>query len=90
MPPQEQRHRVYLFFQSYNGWHCQFLESDLKTSLPRQLHFKSSAKVIELVERTGGFSDLESRLAMNHGLELGRGGVFLSQTVEQYRKLKAR
>ena len=80
MPPQEQHHRLYLSFQSSNGWHCQFLEPDLKTSVPRQLHFKSSDKLIELVERAGGFPDLESRLAMNHGLEIGRGGVFLSLT----------
>ncbi len=31
--------RVYLSFQLRNGWHCQFLEEDLKASLPRKLHF---------------------------------------------------
>ena len=85
---QNYQHRVYLSYQSRNGWYCQFLEQDLKTSLPRQLHFASSDKVIELVERAGGFPDQESRLAMNHGLEIGRGGVFLSLTEEQYRRLK--
>jgi hypothetical protein len=25
-----------------NGWQCQFLEADLKTSLPRRLHFATS------------------------------------------------
>jgi hypothetical protein len=49
-------------FQCRNGWHCQFLEQDLKTALPRKLHFASSAKVIELVERGGGITDQESRL----------------------------
>jgi hypothetical protein len=34
-----------------NGWNCQFLEVDLKTPLPRKLHFTSTEKVIELVER---------------------------------------
>ena len=33
------------------GWNCQFLEVDLKTPLPRKLHFTSTEKVIELVER---------------------------------------
>jgi hypothetical protein len=82
------RHRVYLSFQSRNGWYCQFLERDLKTVLPRRLHFASADKVIELVERAGGFPDQESRLAMNHGLEIGRGGMFLNLTEEQYTKLR--
>ena len=39
-----------------NGWDCQVLEVDLKTSLPRKLHFTSSNMVIELVERAGAVS----------------------------------
>ena len=70
------------------GWHCQFLEADLKTPLPRKLHFTSSDKIIELVERAGGFKDQESRLMLNQGISMGRGGVFLSLTEEQYAKLK--
>jgi hypothetical protein len=45
------RRRVYLSFQDRRGWQCQFLEADLKTPLPRKLHFASSHKIIELVER---------------------------------------
>ena len=82
------RRRVYMSFQSRNGWHCQFLEPDLKTSLPRKLHFSSSDKIIELVERAGGFPNLESRQALDHGIEIGRGGVFLELTKEQYSKLR--
>jgi hypothetical protein len=81
---------VYLFFQCRNGWHCQFLEADLKTALPRKLHFASPDKVVELVERGGGFPDQESRLMVNQGIEVGRGGVFLSLTDEQYAVLKKR
>lgn len=86
--PQEQRHRVYLSFQLRDGWHCQFLEQDLKNSLPRKLHFTSSDNVIELIERGGGFTDQDSRSMVNHGIEMGRGGIFLSLTDEQYEKLK--
>lgn len=88
MPSENQRHRVYMSFQDRYGWHCQFLEADLKTPLPRKLCFASSEKIIELVERGGGFSDQESRLMVNQGIEMGRGGVFLSLTEEQYVKLK--
>jgi hypothetical protein len=48
---------VYLSFQFRDGWQCQFLEQDLKTALPRKLHFASSDKLIELVKRAGGFTN---------------------------------
>jgi hypothetical protein len=88
MTSQEVRHRVYLSFQCRYGWHCQFLEQDLKTPLPRKLHFASSDKVVELVERGGGLSNLESRQALDQAIEIGRGGVFLNLTEEQYARLK--
>ena len=56
------RHRVYMSFQCRYGWHCQFLEQDLKTPLSRKLHFSSSEEVIELVERGGGLTDQLSPL----------------------------
>jgi hypothetical protein len=90
MPPQEQTHRVYLSFQCRKGWHCQFLEADLQTPLPKRLHFASSDKVVELVERAGGFTDQETRLMVNQGIEKGRGGIFLRLTEEQYAKLRKR
>jgi len=74
------RHRVYLSFQDRNGWQCQFLEADLKTPLPRKLHFTSPDKIIEIVERGGGLRDQESRLMLQPGISLGRGGVFLNLT----------
>jgi hypothetical protein len=58
MASQNDHYRVYMSFQSRNGWHCQFLEADLKTSLPRKLHFASPEKIIELVERGGGIPAL--------------------------------
>src|ERR1035441_720707 len=42
MPSQNDRHRVYMSFQDRQGWHCQFLEQDLKTPLPKKLHFAAS------------------------------------------------
>jgi hypothetical protein len=83
MPPQDDRHKIYLYFQYLNGWQCQFLEADLKTSLPRRLHFTSAAKVIELVERGGGITDQKSRLMLDQAIATGRGGVFLSLRDEQ-------
>lgn len=81
-------HRVYVSFMDRHGWHCQFLEADLQTPLLRRLHFKSPEKIIELVERVGGFKDQESRLMLDQGIAKGRGGVFLNLTDEQYTRLK--
>jgi hypothetical protein len=56
--------------------------------LPKRLHFTTPDKIIELVERGGAFPDQESRLMLDEGLSMGRGGVFLSLTEEQYARLK--
>ena len=90
MPAEDQRHRVYLSFQDRPGWHCQFLETDLQTPLPKRLHFASSDKVVELIERAGGFTDQETRLMVHQGTEMGRGGIFLKLTEEQYATLRKR
>lgn len=68
-------------------WHCQFLEEDLKTALPRTLRFATPDKIMELVERTGALRDLACRQAVQHGINEGRGGVWLVLTGEQYQKL---
>jgi hypothetical protein len=74
--------------QRRNGWHCQLFEADLKTPLPKRLHFASSDKIIELVQCGGGIADQEGQLMLNQAIETGRGGVFLNLTQEQYSRLK--
>jgi hypothetical protein len=88
MVDRNDRRRVYLYFQFRQGWHCQFLEEDLRTSLPRTLTFSSSDKVIALIERGGGLTDLASRQALDQAIATGRGGVFLSLSAEQYAELR--
>ncbi len=83
----DESHPVYISFQCRDGWHCQFLEANLKTQLPRKLHFTSTAKVIELAHRGGGLPDLASRQALDEAIIKGRVGVFLNLTEEQYQKL---
>ena len=84
------KHRVYMHFMLNQGWMCQFLESDLKTPLPRKFTFATPDKILQLVERAGGLKDLADRQAIEHGIEIGRGGVYLTLTREQYAKLKRR
>jgi hypothetical protein len=51
--------RVYMsFMNAKGGWYCQFLESDLKTPLPRKFTFQTLEKVEELIRRGGGMKDL--------------------------------
>lgn len=88
MPPQDQTHQVYLSFQDRHGWQCQFLEADLQTPLLKRLHFASSDKMVELIKSARGFTDQETWLMVNQGIEMGRGGIFLKLTEEQYAKLR--
>lgn len=80
--------RIYASFMLSNGWHVQFLESDLKTSLRKRLKFASESKIMELAERGGADLSLEGRAALEHGIQIGRGGFFLNLTDEQYKRLQ--
>jgi len=82
-------HLVYMSFMLRDGWYCQFLEKDLKTPLPRKFNFMDEQKIIELAERGGCKMDLAGRQAIDYAIRMGRGGVWLELTEEQYQKLKA-
>ncbi len=83
------RRRVYMHFMlARGGWYCQFLEEDLKTPLPRKLTFQEPEKVIDMAKRGGAVFDLAGRQAIEHGIGIGRGGVWLSLMPEQYGKLR--
>ncbi len=79
---------VYMSFMLRQGWHCQFLEEDLKTALPKKLALLNQDKIIELARRGGAVLNLEAEQAIRHAFEIGRGGVWLNLTDDQYRKLK--
>jgi hypothetical protein len=82
-------HRVYMTFMlSHGSWFCQFLEADAKTPLPRKLNFAGPEKIRELARRGEAWGNLESKQSLEHGIETGRGGVWLRLTLEQYAKLR--
>jgi hypothetical protein len=81
-------HRVYMSFCLSQGWHCQFLETDLKTPLPKKLTFASADKVRELAELGGATANPESRRTLEDAIIHGRGGVYLNLTQTQYERLK--
>lgn len=74
-------------FMQRKGWRCQFLEADLRTALPRKLEFSDARKLYEIAARGGCNMNLEGRQAIEHGIEIGRGGVWLELTEDQYAKL---
>lgn len=76
------------FMLARGGWFVQFLEADLKTSLPRKFTFQDSAKVIEMAMRGGADSMSADRQALEYAIGLGRGSAWLNLTGEQYGKLK--
>ena len=84
------RRRVYMSFTLTKGWFCQFLEEDAQTTLPRTIRMKDTDKIFELAERGGYRLNLEGRQAIQHGIDIGRGGVWLELTEEQYAKLRKR
>jgi hypothetical protein len=53
------------------GWHCQFLEADLKMSLPKKLTWPDPETLIQLAERGGYDASLEGRQALEHAIENG-------------------
>lgn len=83
-------HKIYVAFFLREGWYCQFLEADLKTSLPRKLRLQDSTKLFELAEKGNALKTLEDRQALEHGIENGRGGIWLELTNQQYQALKRR
>ena len=84
------KRRIYMYFMLRQSWHCQFLEEDLKTPLPRTIALREPARLFELAERGGYRMNLEGRQAMEHAIENGRGGIWLELSEEQYAKLKTR
>ena len=76
-----------MYYMFREGWTCQFLEEDLKTPLPHRLRFQDPSKIRAIVEKVGNFANLQDRQALDYGLEIGRGGVWLQLTDEQYRRL---
>ena len=78
---------MYMSFMYRAGWHCQFLEEDLRTPLPKKVTVKSHERVREIARRGGAEMNLDSIHSLDHGIEIGRGGTWLELTDEQYRKL---
>ena len=79
------KHLVYLEFSRCFGWHCRFWEG--RRRLPKRLTFRDPARIRETALRGNARSDKAARDALDLAIEIGRGGVRLRLTDEQYRAL---
>jgi hypothetical protein len=77
-------------FMLRERWCCSFLEEDLKTTLPRKVRFETPEQMVAFAERGGAVLNLEDRQAFEHGLSIGRGGIWLNLNMEQYATLRDR
>jgi hypothetical protein len=60
-------HKVYMYFFKREGWEVQFLESDLKTPLPRKFTFADAEKIRELAKRGEAQGDSEAGKCLKSG-----------------------
>ena len=77
-------------FMRRDGWSVTFLEADCKTSVGRRVAFTDPDRIIELAKRGGVTLDLSTRQAIEHGISMGRGSVWLFLTSDQYHRLQSR
>ena len=82
------RHRILMqFMLAKGGWSVSFVEEDCKTTLPRQFVFQGELKLLGLARHGGAEFNLAGRQAIEHGISMGRGSVWLKLTRDQYIKL---
>jgi hypothetical protein len=70
-----------------DGWTVSFVEEDCRTSLPRHFVFQDAVKILELARHGGAEFNLAGQ-AIEHGISMGRGSVWLKLAREQYAKLR--
>jgi hypothetical protein len=61
---------------------------DLKTPLPRQFTFQDADTLRELARLGEALGTLEQKQALEQAIEMGRGGLYLRLTPEQYARLR--
>ena len=82
------RHRLLMqFMLAKDGWSVSFVEGDCKTSVPRHFVFQDEVKIIDLARHGGAEFNLAGRQAIDQGIAIGRGSVWLKLTRDQYGKL---
>jgi hypothetical protein len=77
-----------IFFFFRRGCQVQFLEAGLKKPVPRKVTFADADKIRELARSGEALGGSEAKQMLEHAIETGRGGVYLTLNLEQYARLK--
>jgi len=77
------RHLVFMYFRHRHGWHCAFT-TEARKKLPKEFTFNRSSTVRELASRGNGLIDKWDSKGFELGLDIGKGGIWLRLTDEQY------
>jgi hypothetical protein len=93
MPPHQphephEHHCVYMSFFLLEGWQVQFLDPDLKTSLPLKLTLADPETIRELARQGSARGTSDAMRMLEHAIHMGRGGVHLRLNDAQYRTLR--
>jgi hypothetical protein len=83
-------HRVLMYFSRMDGyWYCAFFDDkQLNKRLPMRVKFRDPSKISELACRgNANLTDPEVRRALDHGIQMGRGKVWLRLSDQQRAKL---
>ena len=65
-------------FRFRQGWYCQFLEEDLKTTLPKRVFLKDEDSVLQLAQRGGFALSPGGRHQLGEALRKREGGIWLN------------
>jgi hypothetical protein len=79
-------HLVYMYFRECHGWHCGF-RTESRKKLPKDFTFRTAATIRELAKRGRGLVDKWDRDGFELSLEMGKGGIWLRLSDDQYRAL---
>ena len=75
-----------MYFRRFHGWHCSFRTVDRK-KLPKEFTFKVPSTLRELAKRGNGLIDKWDRDGFDLALEMGKGGVWLRLSDDQFKAL---
>jgi hypothetical protein len=70
-------------FHYSHGWHCRFFTKRWQI-FPKCLIFRDAASILETARRGNGLIDAAARECLEMAIELGRGGIMLMLTDEQF------
>jgi hypothetical protein len=83
-------HRIYMHFILLNDWKVSFLETDLTTPLTRIFTFADPQKIEALARHGEALGTPQAQVLFDYAIKMGRGGLYLKLTPEQYTELGGR